>query len=174
MNKINVFLDLDGVMCDFPKLLVQLFGTSSYDDVRANIGNDKLWSELGKVDHVFLNLEPMDNCKTLFNYIKSFQQTNIINRFEILTSLPYSTDKLVTSKDDKIAWVRKHLDQYIPVNTVVGGREKAKFVYDENDILIDDLPHNIEAWNQAGGTGILFTSNADAMAQLDRVININN
>lgn len=174
MSKINVFLDLDGVMVDFPKKLRELFGTSNYDELRATIGNDALWSELGNVDHLFLNLEPMDNYKTLFNYIKSFHQTNIIDRFEILTSLPYSTDKLVTSKEDKIKWVCKHLDPDIIVNTVIGGSEKAKYVNGKNDILIDDLPRNIQAWEKAGGTGILFVSNGDAMAQLDGFININN
>lgn len=170
MSKINVFLDLDGCVVDFPKKLKELFGTSNYDELRATIGNDVLWSELGKLDHLFLNLEPMDNYKTLFNYIKSLEQTKVINRLEILTSLPYSTNKLTTSKEDKIKWVRKYLDPDIIVNTVVGGHKKAKYVKDKNDILIDDLPKNIEAWEKAGGTGILFVSNGDAMAQLDKVI----
>ena len=170
MSKINVFLDLDGVVCDFPKKLKELFGTSNYDELRTTIGNDELWSGLGKVDHLFLNLEPMDNYKTLSNYLKSFYDTKVIDRFEILTSLPYSTDKLTTSKQDKIDWVRKYLDSDIPVNTVVGGLKKAKYVKNKNDILIDDLSKNIEAWENAGGTGILFTSNSDAIVQFDRLL----
>ena len=170
MNKVNVFLDLDGCVADFPKLLESLYGTADYDAIRDKIGAGNLWKELGQIDHLFLNLEPMPNFNTLFNYLNSLFLSRKIDRFEILTSIPRPTDKLHTAREDKIDWVRKYLDSYIPVNIVVGGTEKAKYVRSKYDVLIDDLPRNIEEWNKAGGTGILFTNNADAISELDKFL----
>lgn len=172
-NKINVMLDLDGVMVDFPKFIEQKYGTSDYDKIRDMIGAGQLWKQLGQVDHLFLNLDPMPGYKTLFNYIYTLHKTGAVDRYEILTSLPYSTDKLVTSKQDKITWVRKYLDKDIPVNTVVGGAKKAQYVKSKNDILIDDMKRNIDEWNKAGGTGILFTSNGQAIAELGKILDSN-
>jgi hypothetical protein len=111
----------------------------------------------------------MPNYRTLFDHLKRLENEGKIH-LEILTSLPYSTDKLVTSKEDKIAWVRKYLDKNIKVNTVVGGAKKAEFVKSSTDVLIDDLDRNINAWKEAGGIGILFKNNADAIVDLSKVL----
>ena len=161
---INVYLDLDGVMVDFNAKIVEMFG-KSYEDLDRN----ELWSKLGTVDHLYLNLDPMPNYLTLFNYLKAKQDKGLIN-LEILTSLPYSTNKLVTSKEDKIAWVKKYLDPAIKVNAVVGGVKKAKYVKNSTDILIDDTDKNITAWNNAGGRGILFKNNADTISTIDKLL----
>ena len=116
----------------------------------------------------------MNNYRTLFNYLDALYLSRRVDQFEILTSLPHPTDKLHTAREDKIDWVRKYLSPYIPVNTVVGGTEKAKYVRSRNDILIDDLERNISAWNKAGGTGIHFTNNAESIAQLDKFLDKTN
>ena len=161
---IDVYLDLDGVMVNLDAKIQELFG-KNYKE----LASSELWGELGKIDHLFLNLDPMPNYLTLFNYLKTKEQAGLI-KLEILTSLPYSTNKLVSAKDDKIAWVREHLDKDIKVNTVVGGAKKARYVNSPKDILIDDMERNIDAWNQAGGRGILFKNNADTMATLDTML----
>lgn len=171
MEKINVFLDLDGVMCDFDGKLHEVFG-KKYDEIKHEMHVNDIWDKLGDVDHLFLHLKPLPHSKTLFNYLKSLHDKGEINRFEILTSLPYSTNKLVTSKQDKIDWVREHLDKDIIVNTVVGGEKKAKFVTGPNDILIDDLERNIQAWEKAGGTGIHFNTNGKAITRLDQILHL--
>ena len=169
-DKVRIYLDMDGVICNFPEKLQSIFGTSDYEELRHTVGTDKLWKELGQVDHLFLNLNPMPNYKTLFNYLQSLYDKGYVDEFEILTSLPHPTDKLHTAKQDKIDWVRKYLSKDIPVNTVIGGTEKAKYVKSKNDILVDDLTRNIEAWNKAGGTGIHFTNNATAIAEIDKLL----
>lgn len=162
---VNVFLDMDGVMVNLDQKIREVFGTN-YEKI-----SDKnyLWSVLGDIDHLFLHLEPMPYYKTLFSYLQSLERIGTIH-LEILTSLPYSTDKLVTAREDKIAWVRKYLDPDIPVNTVVGGHLKAKYIEHDSDILIDDMPRNIDVWNKAGGTGILYLNNADTIARLSNIL----
>jgi hypothetical protein len=157
---INVYLDLDGVMVNLDKKIQEVFGTE-YKNISPNI----LWDTLGDIPNLFLNLEPMPNYLTLFNFLKQLESNGTIH-LEILTSLPYSTKKLVTSKQDKTAWVREYLDKDIVVNTVVGGAKKAKFVKHPTDILIDDLERNIIAWQTAGGIGILHKSNGYTIAGL--------
>jgi len=162
---VNFFLDMDGVICDLDRKIQEVFGT----DYAAIQNKNYLWSKLGDIDHLFLNLEPMPHYRTLFNYLKSLEQIGSIH-LEILTSLPYSTNKLVTAKQDKIDWVRKYLDPDIVVNTVVGGAKKAQFVKNKSDILLDDMPRNIDKWVEAGGTGILFKNNADAISRIGRIL----
>ncbi len=162
---VNFFLDMDGVLVDLDRKIQEIFGT----DYNKIDNKNYLWDKLGDIDHLFLNLEPMPHYRTLFNYLKSLEQIGSIH-LEILTSLPYSTNKLVTAKQDKIDWVRKYLDPDIVVNTVVGGAKKRNFVKHPTDILLDDMPRNIDAWNDAGGTGILFKNNADAISRIGRIL----
>ena len=162
---VNFFLDMDGVICDLDRKIQEVFGT----DYAAIQNKNYLWSKLGDIDHLFLNLEPMPHYRTLFNYLKSLEQIGSIH-LEILTSLPYSTNKLVTAKQDKIDWVRKYLDPDIVVNTVVGGAKKRNFVKHPGDILLDDMPRNIDKWVEAGGTGILFNNNADAISRIGKIL----
>lgn len=170
MDKINVFLDLDGVMVDFDAKLHELFG-KSYDEVKQEMHVGDIWGKLGDVDHLFLNLKPLPHYKTLFNYLNCLHKIGAINKFEILTSIPHPTKQLKTSRQDKIDWVRQHLDANIVVNTVFGGEKKARYVKDSNDILIDDMVRNIDAWNKAGGTGIHFKNNADTIAAIGKLLN---
>lgn len=160
MSPINVMLDLDGVMVNLDKKIQEVFGTA-YKNVPSNV----LWDTLGDIPNLFLNLEPMPNYLTLFNVLKALESNGLIH-LEILTSLPYSTKKLVTSKQDKTEWVRQYLDKDIKVNTVVGGAKKSKFVTQPTDILIDDLERNITAWQNAGGVGILHKSVAYTIAAI--------
>lgn len=160
---INVYLDLDGVMVNLEKKIKEVFGSTDISD------KTYLWSKLGEIDHLFLNLEPMPGYRVLFDYLKELENNGTIH-LEILTALPYSTNKLVTAKQDKIDWVRKYLDSNIKVNTVVGGVNKSKFVKHSSDILIDDTKRNIDGWNAAGGVGLLFKNNADTIYDLIRYI----
>lgn len=160
---INVYCDLDGVMVNLDKKIQEIFGTA-YKNIPSNV----LWDTLGDIPDLFLNLEPMTNYLTLFTVLKTLENNGIIH-LEILTSLPYSTKKLVTSKQDKIAWVRKYLDKNIKINTVVGGAKKTKFVKYPTDILIDDLERNITAWENAGGIGILHKSIAHTIAAIGKM-----
>jgi uncharacterized iron-regulated protein len=58
----------------------------------------------------------------------------------------------------------------LEVITVIGGKNKAKYCKSSEDILIDDLPRNIDAWKETGGIGVLHTSTLDTIQQLEKII----
>jgi 5'(3')-deoxyribonucleotidase len=61
----------------------------------------------------------------------------------------------------KTEWALKHFGNYFAQDKIIVVTDSTK---DElirpvqSDILIDDRPENIDDWNTAGGTGILYTS----------------
>ena len=66
-------------------------------------------------------------------------------------TLPGVSDRKRRQKN----WMRRKFEQRIVVNTVLRA-EKKIFCTGKDCILIDDNEQNIEEWEAAGGTGILF------------------
>ena len=148
----KIWLDLDGVMADMAQKLIEVFG-SDYKSIPSNL----LWKRLQEEDHLFLHLNEIPDAQSLLSSIvKIADEYNC--ELEFLTALPYSTGNLLTSKSDKISWVRSHLTDKIPVQTIIGGLNKYKFA-NVGDILIDDTAKNLGPWEAAGGIGILHESN---------------
>ena len=47
---------------------------------------------------------------------------------------------------------------------LTAGEDKPDYCTGKDCILIDDLEKNIEAWEECGGTGILFTNAAEVLS----------
>lgn len=58
--------------------------------------------------------------------------------------------------EDKPHWVRTVLQSDVPV-IVKGSRHEKIDLVKDNAILIDDNSDTVQAWNKAGGIGLLFT-----------------
>jgi hypothetical protein len=70
----------------------------------------------------------------------------------------------------KRAWVRQHLSESITILPMMGGVNKAMFMHEPGDILIDDMAKNCNAWEEVGGIAIVH-QNADATrAQLEQIV----
>ena len=151
----KIWLDLDGCFANMAQKLIEVFGPN-YKELSANA----LWRRLQEEDHLFLHLNEIKDAQSLLSsIIKITDEYNC--ELEFLTALPYSTGNLLTSRDDKILWVKRHLSTSIPISTIVGGTNKYKFA-SEGDILIDDTAKNLGPWEAAGGIGILHESNNSA------------
>lgn len=75
---------------------------------------------------------------------------------------------LVSDPQDKRARVQRHLGAHVPVNLVDGGLAKADLAH-RRAVLIDDLPRNIQAWQAAGGKGLLLVRAKQTLADLTRL-----
>lgn len=78
-------------------------------------------------------------------------------RCEILSGIPNPKRGILTAGEDKISWAHRILSPDLKVNIVLR-EEKPQCCTGKDCILIDDLEKNISAWEEMGGTGILFKS----------------
>jgi 5'(3')-deoxyribonucleotidase len=159
MVEINkIFVDMDGVLADFvkgvegPKYLNgPLTCEQDYDSKKIQFAFKGL----------FRDLPIMPGMARL---IKEVKQTT--NHWEILTASGDLARKLVVR--DKLKWIKEKLGPDVIVTATIKGRDKAVFAR-PNHVLIDDRKDNIEAWEQAGGIGILHTDADDTINQLNKL-----
>jgi len=155
----KIFLDMDGVLADFvtgiegPKYLnATLSGSNVYDNNKQMFANKRL----------FRNLPPMPDMYELVHYVK---KTGIY--WELLSCAGEIARDIIVS--DKIAWTKRYVDNNVVVTCTLKGKHKAAFASPDH-ILVDDREKNIEAWENAGGIGILHTNSADTIVEIENII----
>ena len=157
-----IFVDMDGVLADFLKGCEAMIGHPMTNDDKGHSDYDTRKEELTN-KRMFANLPPMVDMYDLIAYIK---HTNV--PWEILTAAGVVNRELVVY--DKKAWIDKYVDPSVVVNCTFTGSQKAAYARKRN-VLIDDRPKNIRAWEDAGGIGIIHTSAADTIKQLKELRN---
>lgn len=156
-NQFKVFCDLDGVLSNFIEGINTLAGKKvKQDDIE-----DVLRSlEKNEIDF-WANLPWMKEGKQFWSTIKKYDP-------DILSACPESTDMKLCSKG-KLQWIKKNLKINESKIHIVKRRTKKDFA-NPNAILIDDRPKNIREWKSAGGVGIFFKNNKDAIKKLESII----
>lgn len=166
-NKTKIYLDMDGVFCDFQKRFNELLIAKGEEPMGfEEHGLINGWSVTWKIIedagvNFWKNLKWTNDGKQLWSHLKSY------NNKEILTGLPRG---LVGeySKEGKLNWVRKNLSSNIKINCTFG---KFKYKYVTNgEILIDDSERNCKAWEDAGGKAILHQNTEDTIIKLKELI----
>jgi len=157
MNKLKIFVDMDGVLADFvqgvegPEFLNgPLTHDAEYDTRKLELSNNGL----------FLKLPKMADMDRLVDYIKSSGEY-----WEILTATGDVNRQRVAA--DKYTWIRKNVDSDVLVTCTIKGKHKAVFAK-SNHILIDDRLENIKAWIKAGGIGIYHRSAEQTIQKLTK------
>lgn len=145
----KIYLDMDGVVSDFDSYYESLIGVNPKNVKGARERNEN-WKKFVANDS-FEKLPFITSAYVLLDFIKKH---NI--ETEMLTSSGGTTyhDKVAAQKK---SWLIKHGLKYKP-NVVPGGSKKAAFAKPDT-ILIDDTARNIEAFEKAGGIGILHDHN---------------
>jgi 5' nucleotidase, deoxy (Pyrimidine), cytosolic type C protein (NT5C) len=143
----KIFVDLDGVLCDFQKRYKQIFGVAP-----ESLKYKQFHQQFDKfiIDMNFATLDMMPDTLKLLSVLDSLEVPK-----EILSSTASESRHDVVSKQ-KIIWLKKHGITY-KQNFVPGKSLKYKFAT-PNSIIIDDTVSVIEDWNKAGGIGILHKS----------------
>jgi hypothetical protein len=148
-----IFLDMDGVLADFNKHAINIFGMLP-EEYQRIYGPSEFWNKLRTDPNFFANLEPLPDAMDLFNGVKHLPHA-------ILTGIP--KDEKNDSKQ-KIDWAHKFIDK--DINVICCLRSKKFTFCKPGDILIDDIPSYSKKWENAGGIFIHHTSAANTLKTL--------
>ena len=163
MNVRKIYFDMDGVLADFDRGVSELCGLPQIrqDETTGKDLDDKMWRRIRDIPHFYDMLEIMPGAKELFDAVYN----RYGERTEILTGIPKPKRGILTADEDKETWMKRMLSDRITVN-IVFKEEKPQYCKGKDCFLIDDLDKNIAAWEQMGGTGILFQSAQETMNRL--------
>lgn len=156
-QKYIIYLDMDGVICDWDKA-VEALGHGPAEEVIRKRGDGFFWAMLANEGETFwANIEWTPDGKELWNYLKKYKPT--------ILSAP---TKSPTSRTGKHLWVKKHLGP--DVKLILEDAKDKHLHAKPNAILIDDRESNISDWKKAGGIGILHKSTIDTLGQLSKLL----
>ena len=150
----KIYFDMDGVLADFDRGIIELGKIAKVDQSKATpTTDDELWNAVRSVDNFYDKLEPVSGSVEMFRKLYSIYG----DKCEILSAVPKPHRNIPSAREDKFKWVRRVLSDQVVINLVYRA-EKQDFVKGKGCILIDDYQINIDEWTSAGGTGILFES----------------
>lgn len=139
----KIYLDLDGVVCDFESGFKNLAGISALE-YKEKYGDTKFWEKVSTGGIEFwANLEWMPDGKELWRYVRKNVET-------IITS----PAKDISSRLGKCLWVKKNLKTN---RDLIFSWHKYRYASDER-ILIDDREKNTFGWKANGGNIITHVS----------------
>jgi len=152
----TIYLDMDGVIADFFGGLEKFYGVDHWKMLKDE-------SILGLKGTDFFNiLEPFETSGSLIDYVRNIPGWN----YGICSS-PLRDDHY-NSGYWKRVWLtdRSWLPQ---IDKLIFTTRKHRYAVNRLDgspnILIDDKPTNIKAWNEAGGIGIRYQANEDDLEE---------
>lgn len=173
-NEFKIFIDLDGVICDFAGKVRELLGISpmNSEELMERVEEESfdkklMWKAINAYDaHTpfFYSLDKMPDADDLFDFV-----TEYFDR-ENIGFLTASGNTPADAPHQKRRWVRKHYGSY-HVNVVTKSHEKAAMAT-PTTILIDDRPKSIDPWISAGGIGILHKNAKDTIEQLKKILKV--
>jgi hypothetical protein len=173
-KKYVVFCDMDGVLVDFDEGYKELTGvTTQHADSQ---GKNEFWSlfrdSLKNKDiserSYWANLDWMSDGKQLWDYIKDYNPY-VLTAPSVNFDIPFEERYKVENNESmqgKTEWVQR-LPNMRKIYFRSAAR-KADFA-GPNKILIDDRKDTIDKWNANGGIGILHTSTANTIKQLQEL-----
>lgn len=162
-----VYLDMDGVLCDFEKEFQKISHGVLPRDYEAEHSTKKYWNlVLEQGTGFWENMETTPDMIELKEYVFS----NFL-KIGILSSSSRKEHGSNIPTQGKMKFLRKHgFLTYIPkenVKIVDSAQQKKNYAW-SNKILVDDYDKNIRAWKGAGGIGILHTSARQTIKELNR------
>lgn len=155
MRVSKIYVDMDGVLCDFEKRYKELYGDIKDRDRRSTFRpNFSNFIETGQ----FATLEPMSDFITLKVFLDSIDVTK-----EILSSTAYE-ETYDTISNQKMNWLNQYGVTWKP-NFVPGKRHKYKYATPDA-LIIDDTLSVIQDWHKAGGFAIWHNNALSTITQL--------
>lgn len=147
---VRTYVDCDGVLADFDALAKQVLGTDprSFEEEH---GSDAFWETIRSYPNFYRNLPVLEGALELMEYLEPYRPI-------ILTGSP---SYIPEGHFDKQEWVKKVFGSKQPVITCQS-KNKSNFCW-PGDVIIDDWPKHVSAWEDAGGHWILHKSAAESI-----------
>lgn len=161
MKKVIIYLDMDGVLCDFDKRYFHLFNETPHE-TRDKKNFNPNWKEF-VLGGNFATLDWFPGAKELLKFIATIPNVDV----EILSSSGGERFQSTVTVQ-KLKWLEDHGVKY-KANIVPGRKLKKNYAH-EHAILIDDTPDVVEDFNHAGGNGILHKSAEDTIPKLKKIL----
>ena len=162
----KIYLDMDGVLCDFNKRFQELFGYNPGSEALAGERDRKDFSPNWRQfieTRQFTTLDWFPGGRDLIHYVESLNVD-----IEILSSSGGIKNHSEV-REQKTNWLRAR-GVLFPVNIVPGRRIKKYFSYQGN-VLIDDTLDVIEEFNQGPGKAILHKNVNETIKALESLLN---
>jgi len=157
----KIYLDMDGVLCNFEQKYIELFGKEPAVADRNRKEWSTNWDKFCLEGH-FENLCWFPGGIFLLDYV---ERTNIT--IEILSSSGGKKYHDIVEASKKL-WLKQHNIPY-KANIVPGRSYKTAYATPET-VMIDDTPDIIEAFNKAGGHGILHKNAGETIEILAKLL----
>ena len=162
---VKIYLDMDGVIADFEQRFEDLSGMSP-QQFEAKYGKDLFWDFIDEGNNkvrFWVGIPLMEGAKRLVDYVSKHD-------YVVLTAPSIKKQ----SRLGKALWIKNKVGELFPSKPTVifksaKEKHKVKPSLTEKDILIDDKASTINNWNNAGGTGILYTSSGQAISELKKL-----
>jgi len=149
----KLYLDMDGVLADFDLGYERAFGVRS-----SKLLDNVDWQAVRNIPNFYRDLPPMADLDILWSFAKKFSPT-------VLTGVPSSVDE---APSNKIAWVKKHLGNDIPI---ICCRSSEKCNYAKpGDVLVDDWEKYRHKWEGVGGIWVTHINAEMSVAALSSVL----
>jgi len=153
----KIYLDMDGVLCDFFAEYAKLAGvkSGSYRDIPPAKADPTLDKMIGT--DFFFRLPKFPTADALIKLVLQYTPT-----YDICSS-PLRGDH-ANSGHWKKEWIKKNLS-IKPAEIIITGRKEQHATNSDGspNILIDDRGTNIVAWRARGGIGIKYQADEDSL-----------
>ena len=179
----QIWFDMDGTIVDYDKFA---------DSVIKNRGSGKFFHELTdtekenrqkfwnyiieKEEDFWLRLDFMKGMKEAVNYLKTNYKSH---NFGIISHAPnFTSNENYCKKVEKYKkeWIKKYLpDIFTNIKVIKPKQEKYEFMIGnpKDNILIDDVEHNIINWKQKGGVGIIYKNHKQMLKEIKEILKNN-
>ena len=163
--KYQFYCDMDGVLVNLDKGFKAISGGLSPQEYEAKNGPNTFWNVVNKNPNFWIELEPLPDAKVLWDYIRE--------NFKDPVPVVLSAGQGSKIKEQKTAWIRKHIDQSVQVIIASSGVSKPQYIINRpgvklTHILLDDTSKNIDVWDNVDmhRIGILHKNAADSIRQM--------
>lgn len=168
----TLYLDMDGVVADFDRNLLNFGVTDNRHDfihrpketwTEVEVDLDRRVCEAMAHRDFWWSIPPMQDAYDLWGFTRHLNVA-------FLTAAPRMPDHRQRVTDEKRAWVQSKFGPFPKERIHVCLRSEKKHLAAPGRVLVDDMPINCEEWRAAGGVAIRHINAEDTINQIKELM----